>query len=446
MTAACGNEPEAAPDAAPSSSEPTRRPARAGQLAHGRRRHRAGADASSLADIAEDLANENRGTIEPRNEPVQGADVSWPQCPPGMGIPEKQGKGLPMPVDEAEFVVFGLTNGPGFTPNPCLADQVAWAAERELMTSAYAVASYPDDETLKQYGVDGPFSGDSLKGRLRNTGYQQARFNIGTMVDAGLPSPVVWIDVEPVPLFEWSANHAANAAVVEGLARAYTDAGLRSASTRRPYLWETRPGRLLAWAECRSGGPRGRPPARKRSTAAGRTGPSRAVRRSSGSGSPTTATTTSPAPASRSTWVSGSVLREPTALSHYRRTMSDEVYQSGIGRPTTSTGSGRRRPDGLHPGREQARRRLRRGSARSAGSPRSTTTTVSSYDRGRAGVRRAQPLPLRARPPDGLPLPAHRRLHRDDGRRRPSEIGRPHQAGDVHAARRSRPCRASTSA
>ncbi len=239
VTAACGNEPEAAPDAAPS-SEPTKKPGKdKNPLPTDGDATAPGADASDLADIAEDLANENRGTIEPRNEPVQGADISWPQCPEGMGIPEKQGKGLPMPVDEAEFVVFGLTNGPGFTPNPCLADQVAWAEERELMTSAYAVASYPDDETLRTYEWDGPYSGDSLKGQLRNVGYQQARYNIGTMVDAGLQSPVVWIDVEPVPFFEWSANPAANAAVVEGQARAYTDAGYAIGIYSTPYLWET---------------------------------------------------------------------------------------------------------------------------------------------------------------------------------------------------------------
>lgn len=240
VTAACGEQPDDPPDAAPSSSEPTKKPGKKGQeLPTDGDATDPGADASNLADVAEDLANENRGTIEPRNEPVQGADVSWPQCPRGMGIPEKQGKGLPMPVDEAEFVVLGLTNGPGFTPNPCLADQVAWAEERELLTSAYAVASYPDDETLKQYEWDGPYSGDSLKGRLRNTGYQQARYNIGTMVDAGLQSPVVWIDVEPVPLFEWSADRAANAAVVEGQARAYTDAGYAIGIYSTPYLWET---------------------------------------------------------------------------------------------------------------------------------------------------------------------------------------------------------------
>jgi hypothetical protein len=50
--------------------------------------------------------------------PVTGGDVSWPQCPKGMGIPQKRSLGLPMPVPSAKFVILGLTNGPGFTPNP----------------------------------------------------------------------------------------------------------------------------------------------------------------------------------------------------------------------------------------------------------------------------------------------------------------------------------------
>ena len=52
-----------------------------------------------------------------------GGDVSWPQCPRGMGIPERPTMGLPMPLDSATYVVVGLTNGPGFFPNPCLADR-----------------------------------------------------------------------------------------------------------------------------------------------------------------------------------------------------------------------------------------------------------------------------------------------------------------------------------
>ena len=237
---ACAEEVPPEPAASPS-TEQTKKPGGKDKKADPRDGDATdpGADASDLADVAEDVANENRGSIPPRTEPVQGADVSWPQCPKGMGIPEKRSKGLPMPVAEAEFVVVGLTNGPGFTPNPCLADQVAWAKERGLMASAYAVASYPDDETVEKYAWDGPYSGASRKGRLRNVGYQQARFNIETMAAAGLQSPVIWIDVEPVALFEWSGDPAANSAVVEGLARAYTDAGFAIGIYSTPYLWET---------------------------------------------------------------------------------------------------------------------------------------------------------------------------------------------------------------
>ena len=60
-----------------------------------------------------------------------------------MGIPQKQGQGSPMPVDAARYVILGLTNGPGFYPNPCLASQVAWVKSRHLMAAAYSVISTP---------------------------------------------------------------------------------------------------------------------------------------------------------------------------------------------------------------------------------------------------------------------------------------------------------------
>ncbi|WP_183100448.1 hypothetical protein [Nocardioides pelophilus] len=226
-----GDEPTAEPTAEETQTDKPRKRKPTGQGGPG-------VEASSLAEMAEDLANDASGTIPPRDEPVLGADISWPQCPKGMGIPEKRSLGLPMPVQEAEFVVIGLTNGPGFTPNPCLADQVAWVQERELMASAYAVASYPDAATLEKYAWDGPYDGSRLVGRLRNVGYQQARFNIDSLVDSGLQTPIVWIDVEPVPLFEWSSDPVANAAVVAGAARAYTEAGYTIGVYSTPYLWE----------------------------------------------------------------------------------------------------------------------------------------------------------------------------------------------------------------
>lgn len=200
-----------------------------------------GADASNLAEAAENLAREGNqptSNIAPRDGLVLGADISWPQCPKGMGIPEKQGQGMPMPLPEAEYVVLGLTNGPGFTPNPCLADQVKWVKDNDVLVAVYAVSSYPDRATLDEYGADGPHDASTKLGRLKNVGYQQARFNIGTMGQVGLLSPIVWIDVEPVPVFEWSDDVRANAAVIEGVARGYVDAGFEIGVYSTPSLYE----------------------------------------------------------------------------------------------------------------------------------------------------------------------------------------------------------------
>ena len=158
--------------------------------------------------------------------PVVGADVSWPQCPKGMGIAQKRSQGLPMPDDSARFVILGLTNGPSFVANPCLADQVAWVRARHLWAGAYSVVSYPDPRTLDRLGHSGPFDGDRTAGALSNVGYQAALFNIATMKRVGLMPPHVWVDVETVPHFPWSASTAANAAVIRGVVRGYESHGL----------------------------------------------------------------------------------------------------------------------------------------------------------------------------------------------------------------------------
>ena len=169
---------------------------------------------------------------------VIGADAGWPQCPKGMGIPEKKAHGGPMPLENSKYVILGLTNGPSFTPNPCLADQVQWVRERDMMIAAYAVHSYPSAAELARYGGQGPFDGGTRLGRLANVGYQQTRYNLATMREAGLPSPIIWLDVEPVPDFDWSSDLEANAAVFRGAARGIRDAGLKVGAYSTPYLWE----------------------------------------------------------------------------------------------------------------------------------------------------------------------------------------------------------------
>lgn len=177
----------------------------------------AGPGASALQDAVQSaLAQQAKAQVE-------GGDISWPQCPPGTGIPQKQGKGAPMPLPSARFVVIGLTNGPGFHPNPCLADQVAWAKANHLRIGVYAVVSTP------QAGDPGSSPSD--------TGYQQALFNVATMRSAGLDVPGIWVDVENVPDFDWPADPAANADVVKGAVRAYQDKGLRVGFYSTASLW-----------------------------------------------------------------------------------------------------------------------------------------------------------------------------------------------------------------
>ena len=189
---------------------------------------------------------------------VFGADASWPQCPKGMGIPEKRTEGQPMPTEAAEFVILGLTNGPSFVANPCLESQVQWAKDRKLMVAAYSIVSYPDRRTLRDLGDQGPFPGDSRLGALRNVGYQAALYNLATMRRAGLQTPVVWIDVEPVLHFEWSSDLRANAAVVEGMARGYQDGGYRIGFYSLASLWSRVVGDLRTGApEWRPAGSRG---------------------------------------------------------------------------------------------------------------------------------------------------------------------------------------------
>lgn len=167
-----------------------------------------------------------------------GADASWPQCPKGLGLPQKQGKGAPMPLPQARYVILGLTNGPGFTANPCLADQVEWVRSRRLLLGMYAVLSGPSRLTPAGATQDGPYDAGTTQGRMGNLGYQQARYSIAVMKGLRLEVPAVWLDVEPVPDFDWGSDTAANAAVVRGAARAYREAGFEVGAYSTPALWQ----------------------------------------------------------------------------------------------------------------------------------------------------------------------------------------------------------------
>jgi hypothetical protein len=169
--------------------------------------------------------------------PVVGNDISWPQCPKGMGISSRRSEGQPMPPTSSRFVVIGLTNGPGFYPNPCLKSQVDFAKKRHLWTAAYAMTTYPTAAQLTKYGSKGPYKGTDRLSRLGNAGFSQAQYNVSIMRHAGLRSPMVWVDVEPYRVAPWSKSKTGNRAVLRGVLRGYAKAGLKVGFYSTPYLW-----------------------------------------------------------------------------------------------------------------------------------------------------------------------------------------------------------------
>lgn len=157
----------------------------------------------------------------------RGADVSWPNCPQDRTRPPDPLRGKPMPTGATRFVVIGVTGGHAFSRNDCLATQVAWARQHHQLTAAYVVTSYPSAAQLASYGAAGPYRGTSLLTRLRNVGWAQARSAVATMRQAGLGTPMVWLDIEYMKLWPWSRSRTDNRAVVEGAVAAYRSAGLR---------------------------------------------------------------------------------------------------------------------------------------------------------------------------------------------------------------------------
>ena len=191
--------------------------------------------------------------------PAFGNDISWPQCPKGTGIPSRRGQGQPMPPASAQFVVIGLTNGPAFFPNPCLATQTAWAKAHHVYTATYSMTTYPTSVQLATYGSKGPFPGTNSAAKLANTGYAQAQFNVASMRKAGLVSPFMWVDVEPYAVAPWSTNKAGNKAVVDGVLRGYRAAGLKVGVYSTAHLWGVVVGSArYGLPEWRAAGPRGK--------------------------------------------------------------------------------------------------------------------------------------------------------------------------------------------
>lgn len=127
-------------------------------------------------------------------------------------------------TDRLDFVIVGLTNGPGFHPNPCIGREIRWVKRHHAQLGLYAMTTYPKAGQRAAHATDGPFT-TQRHAALRNAGYAEAMFNLATEKRHHISAPMVWVDVEPYPAAPWTKNKAKNKAVVAGAIRAYRHAG-----------------------------------------------------------------------------------------------------------------------------------------------------------------------------------------------------------------------------
>ncbi|MBV9099161.1 MAG: peptidoglycan-binding protein [Frankiaceae bacterium] len=167
---------------------------------------------------------------------THGYDVSWPQCSDsGNGS-----KAAHMPSSSGTYVILGLTHGAGHTVNPCLGAQLQWAKDHNVMVGAYLVPSYPTARELAR-ADSGPYGNcgtNDVACRAGNDGSRQAREALNTMQAAGVPAPMVWVDVEFRHKYPWSKNQSVNARVVEGVIKRLQSSDVAVGIYTTSYMWQ----------------------------------------------------------------------------------------------------------------------------------------------------------------------------------------------------------------
>jgi hypothetical protein len=194
------------------------------------RRYAAWAITAALVAATANVASH----ASPSTTYTHGYDVSWPQC-------TNSGNGTRvahMPKDGA-YVILGLTHGAGHTVNPCLGAQLKWAGAHHMMVGAYMVPSYPTAAQLARasHGPYGDCAAKDTPCRAGNDGAKQASEALATMRRAGVPAPMVWVDVEFRHKFRWSRTQSVNARVVQGAINRIAASGFGVGVYTTSYMW-----------------------------------------------------------------------------------------------------------------------------------------------------------------------------------------------------------------
>jgi hypothetical protein len=155
-----------------------------------------------------------------------GNDVSWPQC------------GGSLPTGQA-FGIVGVNGGLANTDNPCLAEQLAWAATSTGGTGQPKVALYvntanpghegkwwPDSNEYGGQPVSseyGTCTGANDQACAYVYGYAKAYDNVSTRVTDNPGGYLWWLDIETINT--WQADKVANRAAMEGMTAYYQSIG-----------------------------------------------------------------------------------------------------------------------------------------------------------------------------------------------------------------------------
>ncbi|MCW2702113.1 MAG: hypothetical protein JWQ37_108 [Blastococcus sp.] len=171
----------------------------------------------------------------PSTSSPQGVDVSYPQC------------GRPLPTGHA-FAIIGVNGGRPTTTNPCLATELAWAAEASGGTVHDDIQLYVNTGNPGGQSAVWPQSGRNHHGTCDGSNSRACAYQYGwerARDDAtirGIRNPkqyMWWLDVETVNSWDHTVGGGTrNAAVLEGMTEYFTAIGVRGVglySTR--YQW-----------------------------------------------------------------------------------------------------------------------------------------------------------------------------------------------------------------
>jgi len=172
-------------------------------------------------EVAGDFISPVPATGGPYAHAAVGFDISFPQC------------NKDYPVRSAVAIV-GANNGSAFTTNPCFASEAAWAGPN---LSVYLNVNSPQGQDSVEWrtGPDGTCAAGDVTCMSYNYGFNAAQHSIAIVRSAGSRPHTWWLDVETSNY--WSADTAANDAVIAGMIAAIRLAGGAPAIYSTNHQW-----------------------------------------------------------------------------------------------------------------------------------------------------------------------------------------------------------------